>query len=136
MWGVVCIWMYLEENYRHQLQIDFNFVTKITDTTCKRMAYQFILNFRHENHRHHLQTHGLPIDFDFVTKSIETPCKRRILSICLIFRALFQCNLDQAAARSATERTESRGCSGANGARPRPPSSSAGYALPSLGQIL
>ena len=32
--------------------------------------------------------------------------KRRILSICLIFRALFQCIYDRAAARSAWERHE------------------------------
>ena len=44
-------WLKLRhENQRHHLQthglpIHFNFVTKITDTTCKRMAYQFILNF-------------------------------------------------------------------------------------------
>ena len=74
------------ENHRHHLQTH---------------GLPIHFEFRHENHRHHLQTHGLPIDFDFVTKSIETPCKRRILSICLIFRALFQCIYDRAAARSA-----------------------------------
>ena len=70
------------------------------------------------------------VGYDRVQKNFKID---RILWICLIFRALFQCILDRAAARSASE---SRGCSGANGARPRCPSTSAGYALHSLGQIL
>ena len=66
------------------------------------------------------------VGYDRVQKNFKID---RILWICLIFRALFQCILDRAAARSASE---SRGCSGANGARPRCPSTSAGYALHSL----